>query len=119
NPALGDEFGYSVGLAADGTTLAVGATNESSSASNSGAVYLFGHNGTSWSQQAILKAANAGANHNFGTSVALAADGNTLAVGAINESSNATGINGNGADNSAISSGAVYIFSRNDADWSQ
>jgi hypothetical protein len=42
--------------------------------------------------------------------VSLAADGNTLAVGAYGEGSNATGIDGNQADNSAIQSGAVYLY---------
>ncbi|EHL24868.1 Integrin alpha beta-propellor repeat-containing protein, partial [Acidovorax sp. NO-1] len=46
----------------------------------------------------------------FGTSVALSGDGNTLAVGAQGEDSNATGINGDPADNSAASSGAVYVY---------
>jgi hypothetical protein len=46
----------------------------------------------------------------FGWSVALSADGSTLAVGARNEDSNATGLNGNQADNSAGDSGAVYLY---------
>jgi hypothetical protein len=46
----------------------------------------------------------------LGTSVALAADGSTLAVGARGEDSSATGINGNQADNSASNSGAVYLY---------
>ena len=48
----------------------------------------------------------------FGFSVALSGDGNTLAVGATTEDSAATGINGNQADDSAQSAGAVYVFSR-------
>src|SRR5689334_4144524 len=63
-------------------------------------------------QQAYVKASNTGAGDRFGTSVALSADGNTLAVGAFDESSNATGINGNQADNSAPGAGAVYVYTR-------
>jgi hypothetical protein len=33
-----------------------------------------------------------------------------MAVGANREASNATGINGNQADNSAAGSGAVYVY---------
>ena len=55
----------------------------------------------------------------FGFSIALSADGNTLAVGALTEDSAATGINGNQADNSAQSAGAVYVFTRTGTTWSQ
>jgi hypothetical protein len=41
--------------------------------------------------------------------VALSADGNTLAVGATGENSNATGIGGDQTNNSA-SAGAVYLY---------
>lgn len=46
----------------------------------------------------------------FGRAVSLAADGNTLAVGANGEDSNATGIGGNQADNSVAAAGAVYLY---------
>lgn len=122
-----DRFGISV--AADGDTMAVGALYEDSSATgvdgnqldnsapDSGAVYIFVRNGGIWSQQAYLKASNTGANDYFGRSVALL--GNTLIVGAYGEGSNATGVNGNQADNSAQSSGAVYVFTRSGTTWSQ
>jgi len=55
----------------------------------------------------------------FGTSVSLSADGNTLAVGARREDSAATGINGDQTDNSFLSSGAVYIFVRSNGLWQQ
>ncbi|HEY7886497.1 MAG TPA: histidine kinase [Cellvibrionaceae bacterium] len=115
----GDNFGHSLALSADGNTLAVGAINEDSIASNSGAVYLFSRSETDWSQQATVKASNVGADHHFGHSVTLTNDGNALAVGAINENSNATGINGEEADTSASNSGAVYLFARNGGEWSQ
>lgn len=57
-----------------------------------------------------LKASNTGAGDLFGGSVALSADGNTLAVGAFDEDSAETGTAGTGADNSAPDSGAVYVF---------
>jgi hypothetical protein len=40
-------------------------------------------------------------------------------VGASGEDSNATGVNGNQADNSASDSGAAYVFVRNGTNWSQ
>ena len=128
----GDGFGAIVSLAGDGNTLAVSSNAESSSATGvngnqsdnsaalAGAVYIYTRNGATWSQQAYVKASNTEANDQFGNAVSLSGDGNTLAVGAIGEDSNATGINGNESDNSAVNSaGAVYIYTRNGATWSQ
>ncbi|HWO23288.1 MAG TPA: DUF4215 domain-containing protein [Kofleriaceae bacterium] len=126
-----DNFGSSVALSADGSTLAVGAYWEDSaatgiggnqadnSAGNSGAVYVFTRSGTTWSQQAYVKASNTGEDDYFGYRVALSADGSTLVVGAYGEASAATGIGGNQADNSAEASGAVYVFTRSGTTWSQ
>src|SRR4026208_2566229 len=68
-------------------------------------------------QQAYLKASNARSNNFFGGSVA--ASGDTAVVGAYYESSNATGVNGDGSNNSASRSGAAYIFVRSGTDWIQ
>ncbi len=123
------DFGVSLALSADGNTLAVGASGERSlatgingnqsdtSGASCGAVYVFSRTGSTWVQQAYLKASNTNSGDYFGYSVALGADGNTLAVGAFNEDSKATGIGGNQADNSAIDSGAVYVFSRTGSAW--
>jgi len=130
NTGAGDFF-YSVTLSADGSTLAVGAIAEDSaatgiggnqadnSARDAGAVYVFTRSGTTWSQQAYVKASNTGARDAFGYSVALSGDGSILAVGAREEDSAATGINGNQADNSATIAGAVYVFTRSGTTWSQ
>ncbi|HEX4422775.1 MAG TPA: FG-GAP repeat protein, partial [Kofleriaceae bacterium] len=75
--------------------------------------------GTTWTQQAYLKASNTGKNDNFGTSVALAGD--LLAVGANFEASAATGVNpaSGQVDNSAGGAGTVYVFVRTDTTWTQ
>ncbi|MEP6825540.1 MAG: integrin, partial [Ramlibacter sp.] len=126
-----DQFGQSVALSSDGSTLAVGALWEDSNATGiggnqadnsailSGAVYVFTRTAGVWSQQAYVKASNTGAGDQFGQSVALSSDGSTLAAGAYQEGSNATGIGGNQADNSASGSGAVYVFTRTAGVWSQ
>ncbi len=59
-------------------------------------------------QQAYLKASNTDSGDWFGWSVAVSGD--TVVVGAYLEDSNATGVNGNQADNSAGNSGAAYVF---------
>ena len=74
----------------------------------SGAAFLFGRRGDSWTQSAYLKASNAEAHDRFGYSVAV--DGRTLAISAVTEASASTGVDGDQHDNSADDSGAVYIF---------
>ena len=119
-------FGQAVAL--DGDTLAVGAADPScatgvngnqtdSSCPGAGAVYVFTRTGETWSQQAYLKASNTDAGDSFGLSVSLSGD--TLAVGAPQESSCATGVNGNQANNGCQSAGAVYVFTRSGSTWSQ
>ncbi|NDC10791.1 MAG: hypothetical protein EBZ75_15920, partial [Oxalobacteraceae bacterium] len=133
NAGADDDFGYSVALS--GETLAVGAPLEDSnqntitngaaassdnSASSAGAVYVYRRSGTTWAQEAYVKAANAGSYDAFGSSVALSGD--TLAVGAPFEASNQNTIsNGTAAssDNSATSAGAVYVYRRSGAQWAQ
>src|SRR5262249_8473838 len=85
----------------------------------SGAAYIFARTGGTWAQQAYVKASNTDANDLFGFALALSSDGNTLAVGASAESSSATGINGNQGDNTAMASGAVYVFVRSGGTWAQ
>jgi len=67
--------------------------------------------------QAYVKASNTDSEDQFGVSVAV--DGDTIVVGALDEDSNATGVDGNQADNSAADSGAVYVFVRTGGVWSQ
>lgn len=72
---------------------------------------MFTPSASTWSQQAYLKASNTGSDDHVGTSVALSADGNTLAAGADEERSLATGINGDQEDDSPVSgAGAVYLY---------
>ena len=66
-----------------------------------------------------LKASNTDPFDFFGHDVVVSDDGRTLAVSAQHESSAATGVNGDQADNSSLYSGAVYIFRRSDAGWRQ
>jgi FG-GAP repeat len=131
NTEAGDEFGAGLALAADGNTLAVGALGESSAATgvngnqsdNSvyrpGAVYVFVRTGGTWNQQAYVKASYVRGSEAFGTTVALSAKGNTLAVGATNEWSSSKGFNGKEWDSLGTASGAVYLFVRDAQGWAQ
>lgn len=131
NTQAEDAFGYSLDISADGNTMAVGAYLEDSSASgingdqadNSasdvGAVYVFTRNNNTWSQQAYLKASNAETGDNFGFSLSLSDDGNSLVVGAPFEDSDGMGIGGDEGNPDALNSGAAYVFTRNNVTWSQ
>lgn len=127
NPGSNYEFGASVAISGD--TLVVGSPWEASaatgvngnqadtSAASAGSAYIFTRSGTTWAQQAYLKASNTGANDGFGRKVAISGD--TVLVGASGEDSNATGVNGNQTNDSAADAGAAYIFTRNGTTWSQ
>jgi hypothetical protein len=133
NSDANDLFGLSAALSGVGNTLAVGAVDEDSaatgvngdqadnSAPRAGAVYVFDRDsGGAWTQTAYVKASNSDANDLFGLSTALSGDGNTLAVGAVDEDSAATGVNGDQADNSQQNAGAVYVFTRDSGGvWAQ
>ena len=119
----GDQFGFSVSLT--GTRLAVGAPFDdglNNAAPDSGAVYLFsfldlafnasstlGVLGAGYGGTASLDVANVEAGDRFGTSVSLDRVGNRLAVGASHD---------DGGSNTATDSGAVYLFSFTDAQFS-
>ncbi len=106
NADLGDRFGSALALSGDGRTLAVGAIGEDSSGTGttasgldndeteSGGTYIFSRASSvssSWSQTAFIKGSHSDRADLFGTSVALSADGRTLAVGSQRDDSDATG----------------------------
>ena len=141
NPGVNYKFGHHIAISGDGNTLGVSSLGEASASKGingdqndksipqSGAVYVFTRNGTTWSQQAYIKASNTGELGSsedlppegdlFGFSLALSTDGNTVAVGAIGEDSGASGVNGNQNDNTTPGAGAVYVFTRNGSTWAQ
>jgi uncharacterized repeat protein (TIGR01451 family) len=127
NTEAGDEFGYAVAISGD--TIIVGAPLEDGNATgangnqsdnstpDSGAAYVFVRNGSTWSQQAYIKSSNPDIADLFGWSVGISGD--TAVAGAWLEASKATGINGDQSDNSAVVSGAAYVFGRNAGNWNQ
>ena len=127
NTGVGDEFGRSVALCGD--TLVVSAWREDSVAKgvggdesddtflDAGAAYVFVRSGTTWSQQAYLKASNTEINDRFGSWVDL--DGDRLVVSAVFEDGSTAGVNGDQADNNAGNAGALYLFERAGTTWAQ
>ncbi len=123
--ATDDFFGRGVALNAAGDRLAVGAYHDDGSgdaSSRSGAVYLFTFTDNSFSGGALAATLGDGysggnnvdvsalaATDQFGTTVSLNAAGDRLAVGAEND---------DGPSNALMDSGAVYLFTFTDTDFS-
>jgi hypothetical protein len=95
-----DKFGWSVDL--DESRLIVGAPAKNVFGGNSGAAYIFRHNGSEWEEEARLTAGDQLAYNEFGYAVSV--DGDFAAVGA---RVNYTGM------------GAVYIYKRNGDVWEE
>ena len=125
NLEAGDGFGRP---SIDGNTLVVGARSEGScSASDkgnndcekAGAVYVFTRSAAGqWSEEAYLKASTPIAGQRFG---ATELNGDTLAVAASGDPSCTTGVSldDTGADSDCEKAGAIYIFTRSGASWTQ
>jgi drug/metabolite transporter superfamily protein YnfA len=125
NVGVSDKFGFSVAIS--GNTAVVGATGEGSSTTgvnttpndlvpDSGAAYVFTRSGSTWSQQAFIKASTADTFDYFGNAVAISGD--TLVVGAQGEASSSTGVNSI-PNNLAELAGAAYVFARSGSTWTQ
>lgn len=99
--ADGDGFGYDVKISGDYVIIGTSPENPG------GAAYIFKRDGTSWTEQAKLTAADAGAGDFFGFSVAISGD--TVIIGA---SQIADPINN-------TFSGYVYVFKRDGTSWTE
>ena len=127
NTQAEDSFGGDICLSRDGNVLFVGAVFEDSNAvgiggdqqnnstSNAGAGYIFTRSGTEWNQRSYVKASNTessatGISDVFGVSCSVSGDGQTIAVGANREDSDAKGVGGDQTNNNITDSGAVYLF---------
>ncbi|MEZ4375849.1 MAG: FG-GAP repeat protein [Polyangiaceae bacterium] len=111
------DFGSSVAISGD--TLVVGASRaiNGTSTPSDGAAYVYRHCGSSWIQESRLQASNPDAGDLFGASVGISGD--AIVVGAVQERSTATGVNGNSANNDAANAGAAYVFRRGSGTWTQ
>lgn len=124
-------FGYSVSIAGDGNTLAIGAIGDASEDTGvdanplninkdflgSGAVYIFGRTGIQWAQQSYIKLDVNIKAKEFGWNIKISQDGNTLAAGSYKDASNATGINGDEGSTVTSNAGAVFVYQRNGSSW--
>jgi hypothetical protein len=123
-PQTGAAFGgFAVSLSSDGSLLATSSVKDGAASagvngsmtpggSNSGAAFLYTKGASGWQLKTFIKAPNPDNGDTFGISLALSGDGKSMAVGALNEASAATGIGGDPSDNSAPppNRGAVYLY---------
>jgi FG-GAP repeat len=95
-------FGVSVALSADGNTALIGGWADNSH----GAAWVFTRSGSTWTQQGakLTGSGESGSENDFGSSVALSADGNTALIGGF-------------GDNSLR--GAAWVFTRSETTWTQ
>jgi len=106
NTGGSDNFGHSVAI--DGDTVVVGARFEAGAGDallDSGAAYVFSRSNGTWAENRYLKASNASALDEFGTSVAIS--GTIVAVGAPFE------------DDGGAEAGAVYVFEKGTQGWAE
>ncbi len=115
-------------LSEDGYTVVLSTwywiTGDDSALYNPGEVLVYSYesyDGTdevgSWTEANRIRAPNPDSYDMFGRTVSLSRDGNTLAVGAAGEDSASFENGGDETDNSAESSGAVYLFERQGDEW--
>ncbi len=125
NAEESDWFGNSVAI--DRDTIVIGANQEAGSSTSTaaapndaalyaGAAYVFIRSGATWSQQAYLKASNAGAFDRFGAPVDVYST--TIVVGAFGEDGSVTSTVG-APNDFAKNAGAAYVFVRSNSTWSQ
>jgi len=130
-----DAFGRgAINVSADGSTLAVGAGAYGflgiGPSTSIGAVHLYirpqkvtGEPIGPWTFATTLTAPNASAGDGFGGSISLSADGNLLAIGAVNEDNPANGtvdtvVSCPDANSGCmLDSGAVYVFKKPIIGW--
>ncbi len=96
--AAGDLSGYSVSMSADGTRLAIGATNNDGNGSNTGHVRIYQDDGAGTWIQLGSDINGEAVDDRSGVSVSLSANGNRVAIGS------------NGNDGNGVRAGHVRIF---------
>lgn len=99
---IGDELARSIAISGDGTMVVLGAPGAASSV---GAVYTWTISGKTWNFEGELSPIDSLSGSQFGASVALSEDGQTMAVGSLY---------GNG---SSSQTGCVHVYVRSGGSW--
>lgn len=104
--ASDDNFGFSIALSDDGSIVAIGAYRNDVGGASAGQLKIFQYNGSSWTQMGTNIYSYVDWDH-LGMSVALSADGNTVAVGV------------DLSDMNGLQSGHVEVYHFNGSSWQQ
>lgn len=108
SPAANDFFGYNVSIDGTGTRIAVGAYQKTTTMTTQGGMaYIFSRSGTTWTQEAVVQAADNGTAY-FGFCALIDKTGSYLYV-----SSHVHAVG------STLNAGVVYVFVRSGTTWTQ
>ncbi|MBN2532704.1 MAG: hypothetical protein JXB88_07435 [Spirochaetales bacterium] len=99
-------FGMSISLSSNRKTLVVGAPEDKGITYETGAVYVYKLDGTTWKETKIT-ASDGEAGEKFGYTVSAAADRNSFIAGAPDD------------DDNGFHSGSVYVYKWNDSGWDE
>jgi FG-GAP repeat len=108
-------YGFSAAISADGRTAVIGQLGTSTGSvqehdytESGGSVHVFTFDGSTWSEQATIRASDRSYDNLFGNAVALSSDGNTLIVG-----------DPGACAYEHVCEPAAYVFTRTGTTWTQ
>ena len=99
------QFGFSISLSSGAVYAAIGANKEVSGASGAGKVHIFKRTGTTWALEQTIPNETSEGNANFGHSVSISGNGDTVVVGVPFE------------DIAAANQGIAYVYKRTGSTW--
>lgn len=101
----GDDFGSSLDVSADGTTLVVGNSDDDENGDDAGSAYVFARENGKWIESVKLIPDDGDSDDEFGGSIALSGDGTVAVVAAKGDED--------------PHSGSAYVFERDGGGWTQ
>jgi hypothetical protein len=101
-----DLFGYKVSISSDGNTVVSGASADDDNGENSGSIYIYKWNGSSWVETKLTASDGAQFDY-FGYSVSVSSDGTTVVSGTYSD------------DDNGDNSGSIYIYKWKGSSWAE
>ncbi len=105
--AARDNFGWSVAVSSDGSTVIVGAQCDSNNGEIYGSAYIYNWTGSAWNQTKKLTASDGTPSDIFGRSVAVSSDGSKIVIGAYAD------------DENGDDAGSAYVYNWTGSTWNQ
>ena len=104
--AAGDNFSSSISVSGDGSTVVIGTIGGDGNVNDSGSAYIYKWNGTTWDETKLI-ASDGALGDNFGVSISVSGEGNTVIVGAWLD------------DDKGYNSGSAYVYKWNGTTWNE